>query len=852
MRRLPLCSVALLLLVSLSAAQAPSPDSPEIEQKVNAVLAKMTIEQKIDLLGGINNFDVRGFPDLGLPLLHTADGPVGVRNDGPSTTMAGGIGLAATWDPALAKEVGTQIGRDARAKGKHFHLGPAVNIYRSPLNGRNFEYFGEDPFLGARIVVGYITGVQSQGVASTVKHFMGNNSEYDRHGTDSVIDERTMREIYLPIFEAAVREAHVAAIMDSYNFTNGEHMTQNSHMNNDIVKKEWSFPGVIMSDWDATYDTVGAANAGLDLEMPSGKFFNREKLLPAIKEGKISEATIDDKVRRILRTEFEFGWPDRDQQDLSISRLNQDGRRVALQAAREAIVLLKNDANVLPLNKTKIKTIAVIGPDAYPAVPVGGGSAQVQPFSAVSILEGLSNNLGSSVAVTSTSGLMSLGHAVTNTDFQQKPTGKDAGLKLESFNNEDLSGPAKTEISKHLVLGQPFDITALNSGDVDLDSLLQTHGSSERWTGYYVPQSAGTFDIFVQQGGFSPSGFRMYVDGKLLFDNWSSQKFILSQISLTLDAKPHKIVVEHHTGEGFGLPFIRMGIVPQGAWVDPAAEELASKADAVVLAVGFNPQSETEGWDRTFELPVGQSELIQKIAAKNKNVIVVITSGGGVDMTPWLDQVSGVVEAWYPGEEGGTALAEILTGDENPSGHLPATFERRWEDNPAHDSYYPAAGTNKVSYKEGVFVGYRGYEHNKTKPLFPFGYGLSYTTFKYSNLVADEYGVSFDVTNTGSRAGDAVPEVYIGAEQSSVPRPPKELKGFARITLQPGETKTVKVPLGPPSFAFYDVKEKDWLAEKGVYDVLVGSSSAQIELTGKITLGKDATIVDLNLTGKSY
>jgi len=841
MRKLCLCSVALLMLAPLSAAQAPSPDSPEIEQKVNAVLTKMTLEQKIDLLGGINVFDVRGFPDLGLPLLHTADGPIGVRNDGPATTMAGGIGLAATWDPALAKDVGTQIGRDARAKGKHFHLGPGVNIYRSPLNGRNFEYFGEDPFLGSRIAVGYIQGVQSQGVASTVKHYMGNNSEFDRHGSDSVIDERTMREIYLPIFEAAVREAHVAAIMDSYNLTNGEHMTQSSRMNNDIVKKEWNFSGVIMSDWDATYDTVGAANGGLDLEMPSGKFLNREKLLPAVKEGKVSEAAIDDKVRRILRTEFEFGWPDRAQQDLSVPRLNQDGRKVSLQAARESIVLLKNDGNVLPLDKNKIKTIAVIGPDAYPAVPVGGGSAQVQPFNSVSILEGLSNQFGTSVAVTSANGLMSVGHATIATNFQQDKNGDKSGLKLEDFDNEELSGaPVKTGVSQHINLGQPFDIAGINFDEIDFSSLMTSHPSSERWTGYYTPKTSGTFDIFVQQGGFSPSGFRMYVDGKLLFDNWSNQKFVLAQASVPLDAKPHTIVVEHHTSPGFGAPFIRMGIVPEGSWVDPMAEHLASKTDAVVLAVGFTPQSETEGWDRTFELPPGQNELIQKVAAKNKNVIVVITSGGGVEMTPWLDKVSGVVEAWYPGQEGGTALAEILTGDVNPSGHLPATFERHWEDNPTHDSYYPAAGTNKVPYKEGVFVGYRGYEHNKTKPLFPFGYGLSYTTFKYSNLVADEHSVSFDVTNTGSRAGDAVPQVYIAPEQSSVPRPPKELKGFARLTLQPGETKSVKVSLNGRSFAFWGGRV--WQVEHGDYDALVGSSSEEIELQGKITVPRDYVI----------
>src|SRR5437660_3001226 len=361
MRKLYLSCAALLLLASLSLAQAPSSPSPEIEQKVNAILSKMTLEQKVDILGGINTFDVRGYPELGLPLLHTADGPIGVRNDGPATVMAGGISLASTWDPALAERVGTQIARDARAKGKHFLLGPGVNIYRSPLNGRNFEYLGEDPFLGSRIAVAYIKGVQSQGVAATVKHYMGNNSEYDRHNTDSVIDERTMREIYLPIFEAAVKEAHVGAVMDSYNLTNGQHLTQNGRLNNEILKKEWGFEGILMSDWDATYDAIGAINGGLDLEMPSGKFLNREKLLPAITSSKVTEDTLNDAVRRIIRTELEFHWPDREQRDLSIPRFNQEASDVALQAAREGIVLLKNEGSVLPLTKEKIKTIAVIG-----------------------------------------------------------------------------------------------------------------------------------------------------------------------------------------------------------------------------------------------------------------------------------------------------------------------------------------------------------------------------------------------------------------------------------------------------------------------------------------------------------
>lgn len=826
--------VVILLAASL-VAQAPKPSSPEIEQKVNAILNKMTLEQKIDLLGGINGFDVRGYPELGLPALHTADGPIGVRNDGPATTMAGGISLASTFDPALAQRVGEQIGRDARAKGKHFLLGPGVNIYRSPLNGRNFEYFGEDPFLGSRIAVGYIRGVQSQGVSATIKHFMGNNSEFDRHNTDSIIGERAMREIYLPIFEAAVKEAHVGAIMDSYNLTNGEHMTQNGRMNTDILKKEWGFQGIVMSDWDATYDAVAAANGGLDLEMPSGKFMNRANLLPAVKDGKVSEETINEHVRRILRTEIQFGWLDRDQHDASLPRYNEEGRKVALQAAREGIVLLQNQNGVLPLSKEKIKTVALIGPDVYPAVPVGGGSAQVVPFHAVSALEGLGDHLVGHAHVTSANGLVSLGRAALMTTFLTAENG-EPGIKVETYKSPDLSGSSESAVRHHVISGQPFDLSAIDFDEIDFSNLPTSPVGSERYTGYYVPKEAGKFDIFVQQGGFIDGGFRMYLDGNLLFDNWSNEKFIVAQATVDLDAKPHKVVFEHHSAGGWGTPFVRMGILPQSAWVDPAAEELAAKADAAVVVVGFNPFTETEGWDRTFQLPPGQSQLIQRVAAKNKNTIVIVISGGGIDMMPWIDKVPGVLQAWYPGQEGGTALAEILTGDVNPSGHLAATFEKRWEDNPAFGSYYPANGSNKVEYKEGIFIGYRGYEHNGTKPLFPFGYGLSYTTFKYSNLKADRAGVSFEVTNTGSRAGDAVPQVYIAPQHPTAPWPPKELKGFSRVSLKPGETTTVKIPLTERSFAYYDDGGKQWRTEKGGYDVMVGSSSEQIELKGKIAL----------------
>src|SRR2546425_1011701 len=362
MRRL--CSiVALSLIVSalLSVfAQAPGPSfrsSAEVARRVDSILKQMTLEEKIDLLGGVDGFFIRDIPRLNWPRLKMADGPVGVRNFGPATAFAGGVTLAATWNPALAELVGTELGRDSRAKGVHFLLAPGVNINRAPMNGRNFEYFGEDPFLASRIAVGYIKGVQSQGVSATIKHFLGNNSEYDRHNTDSIIDERTLREIYLPVFEAAVKEAHVGAIMDSYNLTNGQHMSQNKYLLTDVVKKEWGFDGLIMSDWSATYDGVEASNGGQDLEMPSGVYMNRKNLLPAIQQGKVSVASIDDKVRCILSTAVRFGWLDRNQTGLSIPRYNLTARQVSLNTAREAITLLKNEGNLLPLNKGKIKSI---------------------------------------------------------------------------------------------------------------------------------------------------------------------------------------------------------------------------------------------------------------------------------------------------------------------------------------------------------------------------------------------------------------------------------------------------------------------------------------------------------------
>ncbi len=826
-------------------AQSGSPRSAE-DARAEAILAKMSLEQKIDYIGGVDNFDIRAMPDLGVPALRMADGPIGVRNGGPATAMAGGINLAGTFDTDLAQRVGVQIGRDARAKGVNFLLGPGLNIYRAPMNGRNFEYFGEDPFLAGRIAVGYVNGLQSQGVSATAKHYMGNNSEYDRHNIDSIIDERTMREIYLPAFEAVVKDAHIGAIMNSYNLVNGAHATQNEILNAQILKREWGFQGVLMSDWFATYDGIAAAKSGLDVEMPSAKYMNRDSLLPAINDGRLSQAQLDDKVRRILRLAAKFHWLDRDQTDPSIPRYNLEGRKVALEAAREGAVLLKNDGSVLPLDKHALKTVAVIGPGAYPANPVGGGSAGVRPFAAISILEGIANELGASVRTNYNRGIPDRSDLAASTNFTTAASGGAPGLSAEYFSGANLDGePMLKRTDAHINFG------ASPNAELGASGMSYPFGvGSSRWTGYYTAATSAPYDLFVESTGEAGGFYRVSVDDKPLLDSWNDARAIVGVTTLTLDAGPHKIVVEHRGTPGFlGVRF-RFGIVRQDRYVDPAAEKLASAADAVIVAVGFDAQSESEGADRTFRLPPGQDQLIERMAALNKRTIVVVTSGGAVDATPWIERVPALLESWFAGQEGGTAVANILFGDVNPSGRLPISWDRRWEDNPAHDSYYPAPGANRVEYKEGVFTGYRGYERSSTKPLFPFGFGLSYTTFAYKNLAVRpvasssansplSYEVSFDVTNTGHREGADVAEVYVGESHPAVPRPQRELKGFARVNLRPGATLRVKVILNSRAFAYFDIAAHVWRVDPGEFSISVGCSVNDARLATNISLSAD-------------
>lgn len=845
--------LAVCLATHTAAAQMPL--TPAIERRVDSLVALLTLDEKLGMLAGVNGFDAPGVPRVGLPQLGMSDSPFGVRATGPSILYAGGINLAATWNSELAQRVGTEIGRDARARGRHYLLGPGVNMYRNPIAGRNFEYYGEDPFLAARTTVAFVKGVQSQRVSATVKHYMGNNSEYARNTTDSRIDERALREIYLPVFEAPVKEASLGAIMTSYNLTNGEHMSANRRLVVDVLKGEWGFPGVAVSDWFGTHDALGAANAGQDIEMPGPIYFKPETLRALLRQGKVSPATIDDKVRRLIRNSVRFGWIDDPAPDRTVPLFNVRGIETAVQAAREGMVLLENRNGTLPLDRTRVKTIAVIGPNAHQAVVLGGGSATIPTYRNVSVLEAVGEHFGAGVATLHARGIPGLGRATLNTELVTAPGGVP-GVIVEVWNGrtDPTGSPSSARVERHINVGRVLDMAAQSRDDVALDPsavTLPEGRMAHRFTGYYEAKEAGVHDIVVQMGGFNDNGYRLFVDGQLVADRWRIVTSMVEATPVPLEAGYHKVVLEQRSIAGWYSPFIRMAVVPQSQWVDSATVALAARADAVVLAVGYDPTTEAENWDRTFRLPPGQDALIQRVAAANPNTIVVINSGGAVDMSGWADRVPAIIQAWYPGQEGNRALAEILTGTTNPSGRLPISYDRQWEENPSSASYYPDSGSMQAFYKEGIFVGYRGYERSRVVPRYSFGHGLSYTTFGYSNVrvapgagstaAAPRWEVSFDVTNTGSRAGASVAQVYVAPRAPRVERPPKELKGFAKPVLQPGQTSRVTVPLDFRSFAYYDVPGRQWRADAGTYDVLVGTSSAGIVLRAPVTLPAHVT-----------
>lgn len=726
-----------------NAASAPVPandpyKNPKLtaDQRVADLLARMTLEEKAKMLAGAGWMESATIERLGIPGIKMADGPMGVRSWAgssaitsgntaarvQSTSFPSGVAMAATWDTDLVQREGQAIAQETKALGRDMILGPTVNINRVPLWGRNFEGYGEDPYLAARLGVAYIKGVQAEGVIPSVKHFAANNEEYERHRVDVSLSDRALHEIYLPAFKAAVQEADVWTVMSAYNKLNGIHCAESPALLDDVLKKELGFKGFVVSDWGSTYSTAATVNAGMDLEMPGGAAFEAwikrpgtelagnsggwlaaDKVLAEIKAGHISEAALNDNVGRILRVIFVSGIFDHPH--TATGEVDTPAQKaVALQGATEGIVLLKNAAvgtagAILPLDKTKIHSIAVIGPNASVARTGGGGSSLVR----------------SSYAITPAAGI-------------QEAIGKDWGGSLK---------------------------LAVGAGMQGEDPAQET-------------------------------------------------------------------------------PEARARLLKEAA-------EAAAASDVAVVVVGRSNKLESEGFDvKTMDLPAGQDELIQTVEKANPRTIVVLNTGDPVTMTKWIDSTPALVEMWFGGQEAGHALAAVLFGQANPSGKLPVTFPKRFEDSPAF-SNYPGENLH-VNYAEGIYVGYRYFDTKKIEPLFPFGFGLSYTTFDYSGLaVKPAKGttpaeISLKVKNTGSRAGAEVVQLYVHDGHSKIDRPEHELKGFRRVELKAGEEKLVKFSLTTSDLSYWSPEKKGWVAEPGTFEVQVGSSSRDIKLKAPLEL----------------
>ncbi|NIO86192.1 MAG: hypothetical protein GTN53_37005 [Candidatus Aminicenantes bacterium] len=801
-----------------------------VEQRVEDLLGRMTLEEKIQQLSGVG-FETKKNKRLGIPVLRMADGPVGVRWEN-ATAFPAAVGIAAAWNPELTEKIGTVIARELKSKGRHCLLGPCVNIHRHPLGGRNFESYGEDPFLASRMAVAFIKGVQSQNIMACVKHFTCNNQEWERSKVDVTINERALREIYLPAYKAAVKEAGVWMVMAAYNKIQGDYCSENNFLLNEILKKEWGFTGFVVSDWGATHSAVKAANSGLDLEMPYGEFLDK-KLLKAVKKGDVSEETINDKVRRLLRVRFEAGLFDTPMTENETVIRREEHKQLALEAAKQGIVLLKNENKRLPLDRKKIKSIAVIGPNAVEARTGGGGSSKVTPLYAVSPLEGLKRAVGEDIKLNYVPGIAIRGdiHPLGPEYMTPANTSKGKnGLWAEYFANTELKGnPAIKRLDKFASFNWGYDLPHPKLQRPDGGHLF-----SIRWTGQLHPPKTGVYKLDI----IHTDGARVYLDNRLIIDNWKKNRIVFRTASVPLTAgKQYNIRIEYYSDGGIST--VKFGWeLPDH---DPIAEavEAVKMSDAVIIFAGLHDRFESESYDRQrLELP-NQDVLIQAVAKVNPNTIVVMETGSPVLMNPWINEVAAVVQAWYPGQEGGNAIADVLLGNDNPSGKLPVSFIKSYDDSPAFKDYKDKS--LKSPYPEGIFVGYRYLDKHGIEPLFPFGHGLSYTSFDYANLAVEsladnEFMVHVDIKNTGKRKGAEVVQVYVKDMESSLERPEKELKGFQKVFLESGETQRVSIKLNREAFTFYHPQKKQWVVEPGEFEIWVGSSSKDIRLKGKIMI----------------
>ena len=807
-------------------------------KNIDQIIKTLTLDEKVSLLSGFNSWYTSKIEKKNVPSIKMSDGPNGVRGDSNSGKSSAcfpcAISIGSTWDLPLIKNIGIALGEEAQAKDVDVLLGPTINIHRHPLGGRHFESFSEDPFLTGKIATNYVQGVQSKNVAACLKHFVGNDTEYERHSISSNIDAQTLREIYLLPFEMGIKEGNAKVVMSAYNKLNNIFCSSHQELLIKILKEEWSFDGYVVSDWGAALETIENANGGLDLEMPGPSNVWGKALIDAVKAREVSEKLIDDKVKRIL-TVAEFSNRFQKPEIKAEQAIDQPKHRLLLRkAAADGMVLLKNEG-LLPLKKN-IKKLAVIGPNAMEAQIIGGGSASLKPHYQVHPLEAVQERFGHETEILYSKGCHT--HKYLPKINEGLMEEKD-GFLVQYFNGDQFE---ENLLLEERLTGSKFWV--FEGFAKDVISKEERPNISVKFSCTYKPDISGLHEFEV----FGIGKCRLLIDGNELIDNWTSTDpgeafFTFGSASKKGVAnfqkgKAYKIEVQYHFEGSF--PAVYIGCqAPDEVDIFQEAIEIASHADEVILIAGTNSDWETEGNDRAdFNLPANQNKLIEAILETNQNTVVVINTGSPIHM-PWEKKAKAIIQTWFAGQEFGNALVDILSGKVNPSGKLPTTFPVRIEDTPAYKNY--PGNDLQMNYDEKLLVGYRWYEAKSISPLFCFGHGLSFTNFNYQNLEVttdSDFVVTcnFEIQNIGDISGLEIAQCYVSFASPLPGEPCKTLQGFVKEEIDANELKKVEIKLGPRNFSYWSVDANTWQIREGSYQILIGSSSENILLQASINL----------------
>ena len=807
-------------------------------KNIDQIIKTLTLDEKVSLLSGFNSWYTNKIEKKNIPSIKMSDGPNGVRGDSNSGKSSAcfpcAISIGSTWDLSLIKDIGIALGEEAQAKDVDVLLGPTINIHRHPLGGRHFESFSEDPFLTGKIATNYVQGVQSKNVAACLKHFVGNDTEYERHSISSNIDAQTLREIYLLPFEMGIKEGNAKVVMSAYNKLNNIFCSSHQELLIKILKEEWGFDGYVVSDWGAALETIENASGGLDLEMPGPSNVWGKALIDAVEASEVSEKLIDDKVKRIL-TVAEFSNRFQKSEIRAEQAIDQPKHRLLLRkAAADGMVLLKNEGS-LPLKKN-IKKLAVIGPNALEAQIIGGGSASLRPHYEIHPLEAVQERLGHETEILYSKGCHT--HKYLPKINEELMEEKD-GFLVEYFDGNQFD---KNLILEERLTGSKFWV--FEGFAKDVISKEERPDISVRFSCTYKPDISGLHEFEI----FGIGKCRLLIDGNELIDNWTSMD--PGEAFFTFGSASKKGVINLQKGEAYKIevqykfegsfPAVYIGCqAPDEVDIFQEALETASHADDVILIVGTNSDWETEGNDRAdFNLPANQNKLIEAILEANQNTVVVINTGSPIHM-PWAKKAKAIIQTWFAGQEFGNALVDILSGEVNPSGKLPTTFPVKIEDTPAYKNY-PGKDL-QMNYDEKLLVGHRWYEANSMKPLFCFGHGLSFTSFNYQNLevtTGSDFVVTckFEIQNTGDIAGLEIAQCYVGFASPLPGEPYKTLQGFIKEEIGANELKKVEIKLRPRNFSYWSVETNTWQIREGSYQILIGSSSENILLQTNINL----------------